>query len=121
MCLEIGPAAFAPHLTTEKLTMLRSAQWVLVLFVCVVLGCQKNPAQMTQTEVEALLKSNVTFKEMSITPNPSGGGYTGSGKGTDGTPYKITVTQDVQARKLTYAIVSEVDPDENYKGVMELK
>ncbi len=95
--------------------------WALVLVCFALTGCPQNPATMSQTEVEGLLKKNLEFKEMTITPNPAGGGYTGNGLATDGTKFKITVTQDKQARKLTYAAVSESDPDEVKTGSLELK
>ena len=93
---------------------------LVVLFIGLT-GCPQNPATMTQAEVEALLNKNLQFKTMTIAPNPAGGGYTGNGQATDGTKYKITVTQDVQARKLTYSAVSESDPDEVLNGSLELK
>ncbi len=95
--------------------------WALMLVFLGLTGCQQNPATMPQSEVEGLLKKNLEFKEMTITPNPAGGGYTGNGLATDGTKFKITVTQDAQARKLTYSAVSESDPDEVKSGSLELK
>ena len=96
-------------------------QFVAVLLCLAIAGCQPNPATMPQAEVEALLQKSLAFKEMTITPNPGGGGYTGSGVATDGTKFKITVTQDVQARKLSYSAVSESDATEVKEGSLELK
>lgn len=105
--------------------MLRSVrQWALALMCLGLIGCAQNPAKMSQSEVEGLLKTELAefkLKEMSITPNSGGGGFTGSGLGSDGTKYKITVIQDLNESKLSYTAVSESDPDEKKSGSLQLK
>lgn len=98
-----------------------SSRWFLVLVFLVVTGCQQNPGNMSQADVEKLLNEKFQFKTMTITPNPSGGGYTGNGLATDGSKYKITVVQDSQARKLSYSAVNESDSTEEISGSLELK
>lgn len=103
--------------------MRRIIQNLLLLLVFLGLtGCAKNPATMSQAEVEALLQKEWSFKQMTITPNPDGGGFTGTGLDPDGTKFKITVIQDAKERKLSYSAVSESDPDERKApGVLQLK
>lgn len=81
------------------LRMFSSAVVVLVLMGLV--GCAKNPAQMNLAEVEAYLQKELALKDLKLQGQP-GQGYTGTAKGTDGSEYKITVTQDVKASQLSY-------------------
>ena len=81
------------------LRVLTSCAVVLVLIG--LSGCGKNPAQMNLVEVEAYLQKELPLKDVKLQGQP-GAGYTGTAKGTDGSEYKITVTQDVKASMLSY-------------------
>lgn len=91
----------------------------LVLALLVLAGCPQNPATMNQAEVEAYLKENISLKEVAMTPNPAGGGFTGTGKGSDGSNYKITVTQDLKEGKLSYS--AESDSGDTRSGFKQVK
>lgn len=82
-------------------------------------GCPQNPATMTQSQVEVLLKENLSLKEVTIAPNATGDGFSGTGKASDGTKVKLTVTQDAKARKLSYS--SEDDSGDINSGSIQLK
>lgn len=82
-------------------------------------GCPQNPATMNQTQVEAFLKENMSLKEVAMTPNPAGGGFTGTGQATDGTKYKITVTQDLKEGKISYS--AESDSGDTRSGFKQVK
>lgn len=91
----------------------------LVLAVLVLAGCPQNPATMNQAQVEAFLKESMTLKEVAMTPNPAGGGFTGTGKASDGSNYKITVIQDLKEGKLSYS--AESDSGDTQSGFKQMK
>lgn len=100
--------------------MRRTIQWLMLVFVFLGLaGCPQNPATMTQSQVEGLLKETLSLKEVTITPNATGDGFSGTGKAADGTNVKLTVTQDAKARKLSYS--SENDSGDIDSGSVQLK
>lgn len=91
----------------------------LVLVFVALAGCPQNPATMTQAQVEGLLKETLSLKEVTIAPNASGDGFSGTGQAADGTKVKLTVTQDAKARKLSYS--SENDSGDIDSGSIQLK
>lgn len=100
--------------------MRRTVHTLSVMLVLVALaGCPQNPATMTQSQVEGLLKETLSLKEVAITPNATGDGFSGTGKAADGTNVKLTVTQDAKARKLSYS--SENDSGDIDSGSVQLK
>ena len=81
-----------------------------VVVACCVLGlaggCGGDPGSMTQSEVEAKLKSTLNMKAVSLTARPDGS-YTGTGQAADGTNYTITVEQKAADRSLWYTATSD--------------
>lgn len=78
-----------------------------ILFILVGLtGCPTNPANMGKAEVEKLLTDQLSLKSVSIDAKPQGGGFTGTGQGTDGVDYKIDVVQNAAEKKLSYTAES---------------
>lgn len=103
------------------MSLVKNAQMIKTVILLALLvglsGCGKNPATYTKSEVEALLKTNLELKEVSLDAQPEGG-FTGTGKGNDGTPYKLTVVQDKKESKLSYTAQSTSD-DEMKSGFIK--
>lgn len=81
----------------------------LILVILSLTGCPKNPASLGKAEVEAMLKDKdkLDLKSITLDAKPQGGGYSGTGQGTDGTEYKIDVVQDPKESKLSYTAESQ--------------
>ncbi len=72
---------------------------VLGLAIC---GCNKShPGNFAQPEVEAQVKKSLELTEIQITSDPAGG-YSGTGKSASGETYKLKITQDVAAKRLSW-------------------
>jgi hypothetical protein len=88
--------------------MRRAFSTVAIALVMIgLVGCPKNPANLSKPEVETLLKDQLTLKSVTIEAKPEGGGFTGTGQGSDGTEYKLDVKQDSKESKLTYTAESK--------------
>ncbi|MDB5339932.1 MAG: hypothetical protein JWN70_5551 [Planctomycetaceae bacterium] len=79
----------------------------IILILVGLTGCPTNPASMGKAEVEKLLTDNLALKSVTIAAKPQGGGFTGTGQGTDGVEYKIDVIQDAAQKKLSYTAESK--------------
>ncbi len=97
----------------RKMRCLKGRQWLLVnLFLAMVLvgqftGCtQSNPGNWPQQQVEEKVKSNLKLSEISLTPRPEGG-YSGTGKTSEGEAYKLQVTQDPARKRLEWKFESD--------------
>ncbi len=77
------------------------AVWLL-LCTCFLGGCNRpNPGTFSQPEVEAQVMKSLKLTEISLTADPAGG-YTGSGKLADGETMKLKITQDPNAKRLSW-------------------
>ena len=79
----------------------------IVLILVGLTGCPTNPANMGKAEVEKVLTDSLSLKSVSIEAKPQGGGFSGTGQGTDGIEYKIDVIQDPAQKKLSYTAESK--------------
>ena len=83
-----------------------------ILFCCLIcftlIGCKPaaNPGNWDQARVEEHLKKKHQLEEISLLPK-SEGGFTGSGKTKLGETYMFKVTQDAEAKKLSWEFESD--------------
>jgi len=78
-------------------------------------GCapKPHPGNWGQTEVRAKVKESLKLSELTLTPDPAGG-FQGVGKNSEGESFKIKITQDVAAKKLSWD--SKGDRGSNEEG-----
>lgn len=96
--------------------LLPACMLVLGLTIC---GCnQSHPGNYAQPEVEAQVKKSLELTEIQITADPAGG-YTGTGKSASGETYKLKITQDVAAKRLSWE--AKGDRGDNQFGKYEVE
>lgn len=83
-----------------------------LLFVCLIcfslIGCTPalNPGNWDQARVEKHLKEKHNLVEVTLSPEAQGG-FTGSGKTSEGEIYNFKVTQDATAKRLSWEFKSD--------------
>ena len=77
---------------------------ILCIFIlCVAAsGCTtSNPGTYAQPEVEAQVIKSLKLSEIRLATDPAGG-YTGTGKNSDGESFKLKITQDAALKRLSW-------------------
>ena len=74
----------------------------MIVIGLAIIGCtQSHPGNYAQPEVESQVKKSLELTEIQITADPAGS-YSGTGKSASGETYKLKITQDAAAKRLTW-------------------
>ncbi len=65
-------------------------------------GCSDNPGKWSQEKVEAKVRESLHLSEITLIPAPESGVLTGSGKDASGETFKLKVTQDADAKRISW-------------------